>query len=299
MSKNRLVGMAHLPVLTLAVIMVAAPAAIAATISYYRFEDSPGFLKDSSGNGYDLTQPNPASGFQATLPASGRGSAFPTTIPQTGAANAKAYDVAGVTASPIQRTFVSPPVAGDFTIEAFVHPDTFNFTDAIFGNSDVNGTAGFAFQARHDTALGNPADALFLTVSDTSGGGHFFYSPSSTFVLSTGIDYYVAAAFDDTLNATTLYLKDLTDNGALQSTTVILGGTWNMKGYVKYAIGNYSADTADGGAAFDGLIDEARLSSGLLPSDQLLITAPQVIPEPTAVMLFLAGGGFLWWKRRS
>lgn len=56
----------------------------AATVGYWRFENDPGYLQDSSGNGHTITG---LTG-QTAIPGAGDGSAFLNPVPQTFAANA-------------------------------------------------------------------------------------------------------------------------------------------------------------------------------------------------------------------
>ncbi len=61
-------------------------------LGYWRFEDTPGFLNDSSGNGLA----NSGAGSQALIAATD----FSTTIPQTGDSNAEVLSFTGSSAPP-------------------------------------------------------------------------------------------------------------------------------------------------------------------------------------------------------
>ena len=62
-----------LGLLTAIATLVLAQSAVAATVAYYRFEDSPGFTNDSAGTRHLVNN----GAVQTNLPAVGRGSRFP------------------------------------------------------------------------------------------------------------------------------------------------------------------------------------------------------------------------------
>src|SRR5690606_36987160 len=84
-------------------------------------------LSDSSGNGFHLTNGSGATAAsQFTLPGSGNGSAYPTTIPSSGAANggAVSFDGGDILSTPDNAAFMTTV----FTIEAFVTTTTLGAT---------------------------------------------------------------------------------------------------------------------------------------------------------------------------
>ncbi len=87
------------------------------TVAYWQFEDSPGYLKDSSGNNPDLTIVGVDSSVQGTIPLSGPGSEFDTLAGNTKMAT-----------SPAANGYFSVPDAPhfsftDFSVEAFINID--------------------------------------------------------------------------------------------------------------------------------------------------------------------------------
>lgn len=98
--------------------------------------------------------------------------------------------------------------------------------------------------------------------------GTAFELVGSDFILNTGIDYYVAVAVDLSGETVTFYLQDLTNGGTLQSVT---------KSHSRSTLNPISAlaigDDGTGWPDFnlDGLIDEVRISEGVLPQEDLLI----------------------------
>jgi hypothetical protein len=241
-------------------------------VAHYRFES--GLVSDSSGNGNTLSDFGSLSQF--SIPASGRG-AFPNPIPLTGDANTMAAEFSG---GRLQRDFGSPAVSGNLTLEAFIHADSLSapFGRAIVMNINIptTPTQGFDFQVRTDGALGTQPGELLFGVYDTSRNPHHV---GSDFIMSEGKDYYVAVSFDDSTNTAVYYRKNLTDGTPLETNTVDFGGTWDMQGEERLAIGAHY----DGGFGFDwgGLIDEVRISDSVLGPGQLLITA---IPEPSSFL---------------
>ena len=83
----------RLGLLSAMAVIVLAQSAVAATVAYYRFEDSPGFTNNSASATHNLVPD--AGATQATLPGSGRGGDFSDPIPQTSASNDKAADFNG------------------------------------------------------------------------------------------------------------------------------------------------------------------------------------------------------------
>jgi hypothetical protein len=230
------------------------------SLHYWRFEQDGRFLVDSAGDA-DLT----GSAQPALLPESGRGGTFPgyLTAPN-GGANAAAADFE---ANALTTTV--DPLVGDFTVEAFVHLDTLvdQFGKVIVGTTtDLRyaATSGWSLETRVDGYGDTEPGELVLVLSN----GAAFEVVGSGLILTTGVDYYVAAAFDLDGGFVTYYVQDLTNGGALESSAVV------------HTIGNLNPVGAlaigDDGTGFpyfnlDGLIDEVRISAGVLSDDQLLI----------------------------
>ena len=114
----------------------------------------------------------------------------------------------------------------------------------------------------------------------------------STFVLSPGVDYYVAAAVDIPGSTVTFYRKDLTAGGPLQSFVASHART-ALNNNTAFQIGS-STGPLGFDFGFDGLIDEVRLSNTALGSGGLLI-----VPEPSPAALLGLGLLALAGRRRT
>ena len=233
----------------------------AQVIHHWEFEDTPGFLENSVGV-TPLTNDGAA---EADLPGSGRGSQFVGLPP----GNATAADFAG-TGEHLSAVIGTSP-ANDFTIEVFAHFDSLSgtFGEHIVGTAldASNANIGWALQYRFNTGT------LQLVICLASACELI----DSDLPLETGIDYYIAAAFD-LQNAgggeVTFYLQDLTNEGDLQIVTVPHASP-SRNLITTVAIGA----TASNSFAVEGLIDEVRLAHTVLPESELLIHSAGGCPE--------------------
>jgi hypothetical protein len=192
-------------------------AASAATVGYWRFEDSPGFLLDSSGNGHHITGGALTEGtHQSPIPGSGDGSSFLTTIPLTGAPNGFLANAAAARYGTTADDNAFTPTA--FTMEAFVNANSgsgYRMFAAHWGAGTARAWAGGLTDAtgtsqRLKMFLGNVTGTAFST----------FEAPSSAFDLALDKDYYVAMSWDGSLTGTgnggiKFYIKNLTDDTPL------------------------------------------------------------------------------------
>ncbi len=247
------------------------------TLHYWRFEDSPGFLRDSVG---DATL-SPENVVQVTIPNNGRGRDFPYQIPGSGA-NRSAADsttaIAGLTAD-------TTPVETAFTIELFA-----NIDDLSPGNGVAAQRAVLASQATEGAV---PSEFSWAFVIERFGadwtdsppahgsGGkstrrelELFVSNGQTIslipsgiLIRQGTDYFLSAAFDVD-SRVRFYVKNLID-GTVETTEV------------SHSLSTVNPDSAMSiafPASFsfvDGLIDEVRLSRGVVPVEQLLVNEAQ------------------------
>lgn len=257
-------------------------AAQAATTGYWRFETSPGFLADSSGNGRTLTAvPNAA---QVTLPGSGNGSTFPDPIPLTGSPNDSAATFDGTSdrlTTPDSAAFTDTT----FTLEAFFSAPSLNSSNkSIAGHWTSTGN-----QRSYLIAVGTTNFLAFLFSAD----GIATTTVTSTFLVGANTDYYAAATVnlaDTSANGITFYLQNLTAGGALQSNGQAHAGTTLFDSTTTFAIGSTSQPSSE----FTGLIDEVRMSDTKLAASELLIA-----PEPGSAALLGRGAGLLGlWRRR-
>jgi hypothetical protein len=257
-------------------LILQAGSSAAATIHYWQFENLPGFLEDSVGSAALSTV---GSAVQVALPESGRGSSFGDVVE----GDARALEVQGngrltLTMNDVTRDEFTK---NDFTVELFAHADTLiqSFGDTLAGAADgqQNASVAWLLQVRNTQ----------LSLALCNGGTcEIEFSGLS---VSTGKDYYLAAAVDLDGGQTTFYLQNLTDGGSLQSTTRPFDIT-TLNTPTMFAIGA----TGDGTLYFDGLIDEVRISNSALTEQQLLL-----VPEPsTAFLLAFALVGLAARRRR-
>lgn len=232
------------------------------TAAYWRFEQNPGFFAVSIVEA-DLT----GSAQSALLPELRRGESFPDYLAVTdGGANESAADFENDA-----LTTTITPIVDDFTVEAFVHLDTLadQFAKCIvctFTDPRYAATGGWGLQVRLDAIDGTQPAELVLVISD----GSAFEVVSSGFILSTSVDYYVAAAFDLDGASVIFYAQDLTNGGTLESVTVA-HTTGGLNPISALAIGDDGTAYGTPDFNLDGLIDEVRISAGVLSEDQLLI----------------------------
>ena len=229
--------------------------ASAAPTAYWRFEDNPGFLADSSGNGLTLT--NNGSATQNPLPGSGPGSDFDDPLPGTGVANNHMVSLVG------GSEHLSHPFDGLFsgltelTIESYLNLQSFNHSNyaLIAGHYGPNPPIrGWLLMVNNSSSFANPGE-LFLFMSPD---GSTLEAIGSGFTVPLGDDVYVAASFDANMSGpgnggATFCLKNLTTGGTLQSATV---------DHSSPSINSPSVDFLIGGGistfSVTGVIDEVR-----------------------------------------
>lgn len=261
----------------------------AATIGYWRFE-SGNVTGDSGPNGLNLsayTGGTAVTPISYSLPASGAGSHFPTTIAQTGAANASAIQGPGTnnifgSAGYYKAADASAfSIATAMSVEAFINPTTIGAAQVIAAQG-ANGTGGaWAFGL-------NSAGSLFFQFMNSSGtwgqAGIFSNNNTGGITLTAGKDYYVGYTLtlsDTGTTGATFYIKNLTDGGALQIVNSVHTGTTMFDSTLSVNIGAAN----DSALGFTGVIDELRLSNSRLSQSELLIS----VPEPTSYALMVLG----------
>ena len=265
----------------------------AATVGYWRFEDSPGFLADSSGNSNTLS--TVGTPVQEAIPGSGNGSTFSNPIPLTGATNT---DMASNNSSSNFTISGSFNLLDDFTIEAYVNKDN-QTTGTQYFVSQWRATAGgraYAFGVGGSSSAGGGAispNEMFLLLSDN---GNDTIIVSSGLTLNVDTDYFVAVSFDESDQATgvNFYAQDLTNDGPLM--TAKLGHSIDSLSdgsASNFRIGAFGSGTGDSISQLQGVIDEVRLSDTALSQNELLI-----VPEPASLILLLAGAGLTFRRSR-
>lgn len=258
----------------------------AATLGYWRMENSSDLGLDSSGNNLNMTNSGPVGSYN--LPATGVGSAFFDPIPQTGAANIRAgqFNLGESDHLSIADPFSSAYV--DLTIESMINLTTAGATTEVrpiasqWSASSTNHSWQLGITG-NTSGLG--ARNLILQVA-TSGTGGTVVNLDSDFQLSLSNDYYIAASLDFTGSnlAVTFYVQNLTGGGSLQSNVVqtTLSGLYNSTAPLYIGRGG---STTGSNLFFNGTIDEVRISDTALTQSQLL-----AVPEPSATLLVLLGG---------
>jgi hypothetical protein len=264
-------------------ISIAGNPAVASVIGYWQYEDSPGFLADSSPNNRTLTTPGSTSNpTQVTLPGSGPGTNFATAIP--GNTKAASFDGGDRFRLADEATFNDT----SFTVEALINGSDF----ATNGNQkSIIG---------HWSSTSNQRSWLMaVNGTGTNASLNFLYSTTgaNTVVVASGLpapsanaDYYVAAAVDmnDTI---TFYQKDLA-TGQVWTSSVAPADSTLFDSNVALTIGS----TDQPSSQFSGLIDEVRYSDAKLSANSLLVQ----VPEPASIGVTMIGAmGLLLRRRRN
>lgn len=265
----------------------------AGIVGYWRFEDTPGFLSDSSPNNQDLQSVNGAGPIS---------SPFENPVPQTVAPNAQAanLDKSGGSFGQYLYRSVAP---GDslygldrFTIEAYVNLKS---SDSGYIPRSI------ASQFDHYTGNANQLQWNFVVTGEGSGFGarnllmilsgdgkpaNVKYLDSDL-QLTLGTSYYAAATVDvDSANGAMVdfYLKELDVAGStLQHSTAHLPSLTSLhdaSGLLRLGA-EWSTTTSP--HVWDGLLDEVRFSDSVLDEAQLLVTA-SAVPEPSSLVLWVS-----------
>ncbi len=265
----------------------------AATVGYWRFEDSPGYLEDSSTYNNDLTTGGTPTHY--TLPATGNGADFDNPIPQTNAANAKAVDLDGNAAQDYYYCVDQTEFAvSDFTIEAYVRKvGAENQMIASQFNYSLGNQRSWGLFVRQASDATYPNElGLFLS---EDGTGTNTASLFSGLEILTGVDYFVAATFDqsDQTTGVKFYVKNLS-TGTWQTTVTMAHNIDSLHD----STGNFDIGAINNGGAsnyyWDGVIDEVRFSDTVLGQNDLL-----AVPEPATMTLLLLGLPFALRRRRK
>jgi hypothetical protein len=253
-----------LSTLTLATLLSLPLPLAADEIGYWRFD--PGAMTvDSGKNGLKLLHAGESKPLEFALPGLYEGARFPTTVPLTQVNNTGAAQLDGKGCF-YTRDMPVLKITDALTIEAVIKADE---TDSNARNiaSQFNGVDGergwvFGLEKGQLRFVGSADGKAFIVQTS-------YFEPA----LNKRDDYYVAAVYS--AGSVTFYLKNLTENGPIQS-TVVEGlpkalfdtgapfriGASGMQGY--------------SGCFFAGLLDEVRLSNTALAPKELLISPPDV-----------------------
>ncbi len=248
-------------------VMVTPMCAAAETLHYWRFEDGPGFLEDSVG-GATLTAQNFD---QVPLPSDGRGQNFPHDLPGIGS-NESAADTppgtAGLTSSRTTR------IDDAFTIELFANIDDLSIDSlrsvlaAQATNCCNTSNFGWAFTVE---IRGNTNNSIFNAIWNSrphelelfASDGQSIQLIPSGILLDENTDYYLSAAFDIN-DDVRFYVVDL-DEGSVQTSKV--AHELNQLHEDPY----FQIGAPYPQLSLDGLVDEVRLSHGVVPIEKLLV----------------------------
>ena len=240
--------------------LAAVQPAQASFITYSRFEEGAGMtFADSSGNGHTGTLIGGAA-FQANVPVG--------VVPQTGASNVGSLLLDGSSGyGRVPDAATLRPSTG-ITLEAYFRLDAAASTSILFGRQFSTGTAN-SFQ------LGLRPN-LFFGLTDVGGVPQTI---DTAFAPALGRWYHVAGTSDGTTMR--LYI----DGAEIGST--LFAGPIGYPGSNPILIG---ADDDGSGrfGFFRGGIDEVRISDTALAPREFL-NAPQVVPEPSSLLLLTAG----------
>jgi len=187
---------------------------------------------------------------------------------------------------------------GDFTLEAVVmlrsvFDDGAVRTIAAHWNGDAK-KPGWAFGVTSKKSAYKP-QVLVLQLWGENAQGKFDYEPIfSGLHIGLGKPYYVAISVDMDKTAdqgVTFYAKDLSnDEEPLYKDTAI-----HKIVKLPPPAGRFTIGAPDGklGRSWDGLIDDVRLSAGVLRENQLLLTSDRVLKETVGFWQFEPNPGIL------
>lgn len=254
----------------LTAILLCAPLTVGATtLSHWQFEGN-NFLQDSVGTSH-LSLSGGVQ--QVDIPTTGRGSSF--------SPSAQAANFNNSNGSHLRTTIA--PLGGTFTFEGLIHADNLSgqWGDSIVSVQTATNNAenlaaetAFSLQKRHDGLFGSLPGEMFVSL----GYGSVFENVLSGLVMSAGIDYYFGVAVNTPAGLIDFFLKDLTNSGALLNNQVSMATAAGVNAITDLSFGD---SLAFYDFAFDGLMDEVRLSNTALSRDQLLISTPPPPPPPT------------------
>lgn len=279
--------MKKLLTLTCAAVLTTSVAADAGTIAYWQFDEGAGTTAASTVNGLN-----------GTLAASGSGGVLPTWTSQTvggiiqdgvggpivNAANTTSlfFDNTGpvnsVSGKPDTTTGSIVTVADNpllrpaaFTAEMWVKVNTVVAFPALINKSK---------DASNSTWMMDLTDSGVLRSRfDTAVQGN--QTPNTGVNIADGQWHHVALSYDGT--SARLYID------------YVLKKTQTINGTLDYNTSAMNIGNSGGGRAFDGWIDEVRVSDAALDPDQFLRVT--VIPEPAGLAMLLGAAAMVRWRQ--
>lgn len=269
-----------------------------ATVAYWRFDNDGKTAGQTAGTVLDETaNNNDGSGVNTPTYSS---SVFGTPVPNTGAPNTLSMDFERANSERILVPDSSSLDFGDtsFTLEAFV-----NFETAPGGNDsstrqyvflkkgpaaapDTQSDYGLVFASGGEFGAANAGELVF----QQGNGGSVNFVKSGLTLTDTTEWHYVSAAFDAANNEVRFIIDDQTSTVA----NTFAASANNLSLMIGAHVNAGATFTT-----FDGLIDEARISSGVVPLDELLnAAATATAPEPSACLLVVIAVAGLCLPRR-
>ena len=255
------------PLVTVAVLCVA-PLLSAAPAGFWRFEDVPGLLADSSGQGRSLANDGGVSSVATGGPGNGQAMVF------SGANRLTAAD------APVWHS-------AKFTIEAYFRPTVVGGSTHVIvcqHNNDGNQRGWHLAEAGGKLRFAKSTNGSTMASVDS-------------FTITAGHDYYAAAILDADVGAVRMVLKDFTAGTDLQhEVRSIATGTYDAAS--PFAVG--ATGTVSGGTSFfTGVIDDVRFTDSALPTEELLCpfpSTPSVIPPNPVVRTKADGYKGIWFE---
>jgi Concanavalin A-like lectin/glucanases superfamily len=276
--------------------LVLTASAPAGTVAYWRFEDSstPGVVPDATGVNPGTLKNGASYAEAASNPANTRGLGSTQALKINRAPNQ--YQLVPFNAS---LSFGNNP----WTAEAFVYLDTIpTRADTGFwllhkkdGGSDKMGDYGLMIAgnrgATGDVAAGKLAglSGRELQVEFGNNGTNASFT-SHLEVPSTSQWVFLSAAYDGDKTVRFTLDTDLTDDLPGQIDTVVADFALTpVANLGPLFVGAKQSGTGTPTQSFNGRIDELRISSGVVPTSELLSSAP--VPEPASAVLALCAAG--------
>jgi hypothetical protein len=255
----------------------------AETVAHWRFESAPGLLADSGPHGLTLSASGTAPSALA-LPDSGPGAAFPRTLHVPAVANARSASYGGV-GHHFRAHDARLAPSGSFTFEAFARRTTSSSGSAYLASrwefsNGAKRSWGLAVAGSTPPAGLLPGE-LFLALSPDGVALHLV---GSGLVLPLHTDAFVAFSYRS--DSVVFHYVDLAAGSGLVTAEIPHAVPSLHLGDAALALGAYDATRN----RWTGLIDEARLSLGVRPADQLLVSAAPAAPPP---IILTPGGSHL------
>ena len=263
--------------------------ACAGTVAYWRFENGAagatatgaGSILDSSGNGLNGT-PMGTVVYRADVPV--------TPVPATGAANTRSLDIASSTARVAVADNPLLALTESLSIEAFIRPRSggsgdFGWGMIVFRGDDRGGLDPYF--------LGLNQNTLYFQIVQANDPGQ--YANLSYGIPTFDTWMHVAGTLDDATGAMNLYVDGISVASTITSVRPLGALTGPNAGI---GVGGHPPGAFN--MAFNGLIDEVRISDVALQPSQFLNASPvpEIDPAGLAAVAALVACAFGLVERR-